>query len=79
MTGLVLLSDPPTTEHLRLRCELASCGAEQLLFWDRRGLGNIRLVDPDEFATRYGLEKLGPEREITDGGCTQISHRLLNC
>ena len=47
MTGLVLLADPPGEEHLRLRSE--SCSVDQpssCLFWDRRGLGTVRLLDP---------------------------------
>jgi len=50
MTGLVLLSDPPTTDHLRLRLELADGVNDQLLFWDRRGLGTVRLLRPSEIA-----------------------------
>lgn len=63
MTGLVLLADPPTNEHLRLVLELAgSRGAPpRLLFWDRRGLGSVRVVNPDEFATRYSGDRLGPD------------------
>jgi formamidopyrimidine-DNA glycosylase len=60
MTGLVLLADPPTREHLRLRLLLEG-GAAQLLFWDRRGLGVVRLVNESQFAALYGPEKLGPD------------------
>ncbi len=74
MTGLVLLADPPDIEHLRLRLELVGGGPRQLLFWDRRGLGSARLVTGEEFATRYGLEKLGPDAlEIT---AEQLRDRL---
>lgn len=72
MTGLVLLADPPTREHLRLRLALEPAargsrrGPAELLFWDRRGLGVVRLVDPAELAERYGRESLGPDAlEIT--------------
>jgi formamidopyrimidine-DNA glycosylase len=61
MTGLVLLADPPTLEHLRLRVELSGGPSRALLFWDRRGLGLVRLVSPAEFDELYGLEKLGPD------------------
>ncbi len=61
MTGLVLLTAPPTKEHLRLRFELSGGPVEELLFWDRRGLGSVRLVTPKEFDARYGLSKLGPD------------------
>lgn len=56
MTGLVLLADPPGDEHLRLRLHLGAGGAgdggpKQLLFWDRRGLGTVRLLFPKEVET----------------------------
>ena len=51
MTGLVLLSDPPTTDHLRLRLNLSDGIPHQLLFWDRRGLGTVRLLRFKEIAT----------------------------
>src|SRR5690242_10201777 len=38
MTGLVLLADPPTAEHLRFRIEFDD--GRVLYYWDRRGLGS---------------------------------------
>ncbi len=61
MTGLVLLAAPPTSEHLRLRIALSERNCDELLFWDRRGLGLVRLVTPAEFDELYGAEKLGPD------------------
>ena len=61
MTGLVLLAAPPTSEHLRLRIDLSGGDCDELLFWDRRGLGLVRLVAPAEFDKRYGADKLGPD------------------
>jgi formamidopyrimidine-DNA glycosylase len=63
MTGLVLVADPPTREHLRFRCRLTASrnGARELLYWDRRGLGKVQLFSPDEFAAAFGREKLGPD------------------
>ncbi len=60
MTGLVLLAEPPTREHLRLRLSLDGATPE-LLFWDRRGLGCVWLMSPAEFVQRLGEEKLGPD------------------
>ena len=60
MSGLVLLADPPDCGHLRLVFELSG-PKEQLLFWDQRGLGVVRLVSPREFETYYGAEKMGPD------------------
>jgi formamidopyrimidine-DNA glycosylase len=61
MTGLVLLADPPSPEHLRLRIKLSGGRVRELLYWDRRGLGIVRLVDARQFAVHYGPDKLGPD------------------
>lgn len=58
MTGLVLLSDPPGDEHLRLRLKLSGGKHKQLLFWDRRGLGTVRLLKQNELA-EFVDSKLG--------------------
>ena len=61
MTGLVLLADPPDAEHLRLVLTLSGGRAEQVLFWDQRGLGVVRLLSPAEFVRRHGPARLGPD------------------
>jgi formamidopyrimidine-DNA glycosylase len=61
MTGLVLLAAPPTREHLRLVIELSGGPSDELLFWDRRGLGLVRLVTPRQFDDLYGDQRLGPD------------------
>jgi formamidopyrimidine-DNA glycosylase len=61
MTGLVLLGEPPDKEHLRFRLTLAGARVEQVLFWDRRGLGSVRLALPEQWQRLYGPEKLGPD------------------
>jgi len=61
MTGLVLLADPPDEKHLRLVFDLDGGRAGQLLFWNQRGLGVVRLVSPGQFARRFGPDKLGPD------------------
>ncbi|MEX2114180.1 MAG: bifunctional DNA-formamidopyrimidine glycosylase/DNA-(apurinic or apyrimidinic site) lyase [Pirellulales bacterium] len=61
MTGLVLLADPPTREHLRLAIRFSGAGNRELLFWDRRGLGLVRLVAPRQFEELYGRQRLGPD------------------
>lgn len=61
MTGLVLLAEPPDREHLRFGLRLEAGPAPELWFWDRRGLGSVRLVSPAEFAARYGLDRIGPD------------------
>jgi formamidopyrimidine-DNA glycosylase len=63
MTGLVLISDPPTREHIRFRCLLDSNGrgTKELLYWDRRGLGSVRLFSAESFRAAFSGEKLGPD------------------
>ena len=66
MTGLVLLADPPNLQHLRFQLDLADADHDRLLFWDRRGLGNVTLLSPEELAVRI-QEKLGPDALTVDG------------
>ena len=40
MTGLVLVADPPTQEHLRFRLDLDGGPIPHVWYWDRRGLGS---------------------------------------
>ncbi len=61
MTGLALVADPPTREHLRVQIRLSGGSAPELLFWDRRGLGSVRLLAPDEFAELFGPDRVGPD------------------
>ena len=61
MTGLVLVADPPTREHLRFRCRPSGGTVRELLYWDRRGLGNVRLFSPAEFEAAFGPANLGPD------------------
>lgn len=61
MSGLVLLADPPTAEHLRFRITLAGGGSPELLYWDRRGLGSVRLISEADLAERYSDAAIGPD------------------
>ena len=61
MTGLVLLANPPGEEHLRLVFELSGGRTRRLLFWNRRGLGVVRLLSPRQFERDCGPRKLGPD------------------
>src|SRR5215211_4246914 len=67
MTGLVLVAEPPTREHLRFRCTLSGNGIRQFLYWDRRGLGNVRLISPSEFQEAFGPAKVGPDALSVNG------------
>jgi formamidopyrimidine-DNA glycosylase len=61
MTGLVLLADPPSQQHLRLRIDLRGTGVPHLWYWDRRGLGSVRLLSRDEVQQQLGPPRLGPD------------------
>ncbi|MCC7085010.1 MAG: formamidopyrimidine-DNA glycosylase [Pirellulales bacterium] len=63
MTGLVLLSSPPTREHLRLRLSFGPKPSPDLWFWDRRGLGTVTLYTAGEFEAKFrGCDSsLGPD------------------
>lgn len=61
MTGLMLVAPPPTTDHVRLVLTLESRRVPRLLFWDRRGLGTVRLVDDRGLDKACGPERLGPD------------------
>jgi len=61
MTGLVLITDPPTDEHLRFRLDMADGPIPHVWYWDRRGLGSVRLLTDQEFARQLGSGKLGPD------------------
>jgi len=62
MTGLFLFADPPSREHLRLEWRFAGRGDfSRLWYWDRRGLGTVRLYEPGEIDVALGPDKLGPD------------------
>jgi formamidopyrimidine-DNA glycosylase len=72
MTGLMLLSDPPDRAHLRIEWQFggsARSGRNQggrtpyssLWFWDRRGLGTVRLFAPGELERHCRAVVVGPD------------------
>ena len=78
MTGLVLLADPPDQEHLRLRIRLAagprSAGAcPELLFWDRRGLGTVRLLQADQLRKFWSMKNSASMRSDHRGSAANTA------
>jgi len=61
MTGLVVLDEPPAPMYSRLRLRLRGGGARQLVYWDRRGLGSVRLLSAKQFDAALGPAALGPD------------------
>jgi formamidopyrimidine-DNA glycosylase len=60
MTGLLLLADPPDEGHLRVGFRLADAPAPCLWFWDRRGLGTVRLMSAEEMH-QLRSSRVGPD------------------
>jgi formamidopyrimidine-DNA glycosylase len=62
MTGLMLLSDPPDRDHLRIEWQFAGKAKyRSLWFWDRRGLGTVRLFAPGEMDRHFQGGTVGPD------------------
>ena len=62
MTGLLLVVDPPSQPHVRLELSITlTSGSTRLIFWDRRGLGTIRLLDDRGLDRACGPDRLGPD------------------
>ncbi|MGE0710741.1 MAG: bifunctional DNA-formamidopyrimidine glycosylase/DNA-(apurinic or apyrimidinic site) lyase [Planctomycetota bacterium] len=67
MTGLALLTDPPSEKHVRARFQLEGGAAPELVLWDRRGLGTLRLHDEEGYR-REVLAKLGKDGLALEDG-----------
>ena len=74
MTGLVLVADPPSQEHLRFRMDLTGGPIQHVWYWDRRGLGNVRLLSAAELAEQLGRGTLGPD--ALSVGLAELQERL---
>jgi formamidopyrimidine-DNA glycosylase len=74
MTGLVLLASPPDAEHCRIRIALEGKKSQELLFWDRRGLGSVRLLTAAELAERFADHQIGPDALLISAD--QLRERL---
>ncbi len=80
LTGLMLLTDPPDREHLRLEWCMSIGGRSRqtasVWFWDRRGLGVVRLCDPDELNRRLGSDSLGKDAlQLTESEWHEVCQR----
>ena len=69
MTGLMLLAEPPSAEHVRMVVRLAPGrgGPRRFMFWDRRGLGTIRLLDARGLDAACGAGSHGPDGLVITG------------
>ena len=62
MTGLMLVTDPPSENHLRFEWRLRE-GRKQssVWFWDRRGLGTVTIYTADEYHEALHGGRFGPD------------------
>jgi formamidopyrimidine-DNA glycosylase len=88
MTGLMLLDKPPDEGHLRIQWSFEKFKTKKtksrhkdalfddVWFWDRRGLGTVRLLDPDEQEAVLGLGNLGKDAlEVTADDWWELSRK----
>lgn len=68
MTGLVLVKDSPDPLYLRVQVEIEGAAEQNLWFWDRRGLGSVRLLSEAEQGVAFGPDKLGPDGLVVSSG-----------
>lgn len=88
MTGLMLVDNPPDPDHLRVEWMFADKrDPRSIFFWDRRGLGTIRLMSKSDLARLFSCEYLGRDAldmtiadwtEFCAGTSSPIKVALLN-
>lgn len=61
MTGLMLVDQPPTLEHMRFELELQQGPLERIAYWDRRGLGQVFLFDQKGLEQYLSPNRIGPD------------------
>lgn len=69
MTGLLLIGDAPNEQHLRFVLHLEGCQHPVLWYWDRRGLGSVRLMSPQQRDAAFGPDRLGPDALALSPAC----------
>lgn len=61
MTGLLLVDGEPGPDHLRFELELCGGDCDRIAYWDRRGLGQVYLLDESGLAEYLAPGKIGPD------------------
>lgn len=75
MTGQLLVTAPPSRDHVRLEIRFDhDRSTPGLLFWDRRGLGTVRLLDRRGLLATCGPDRLGPDGLVVSA--TELAARL---
>lgn len=88
MTGLMLIDAPPDPDHLRYEWLFQDGGpVSRLQFWDRRGLGTLKLLSAEQLDYLMGVDQLGRDAlemtashwvEVCAATSTAIKVALLN-
>ena len=61
MAGLLLVGQPPSDAHVRMRLFFKNGNVPEVIYWDRRGLGTIHLWSLEQIQEHLGPGKLGPD------------------
>lgn len=82
MTGMMVLASPPDREHLRVEWMLEGDHEySSLWFWDRRGLGTVRLYSGAQIVEALGPVRLGCDAlEMTESAwqtCVRKTRRPI--
>ena len=78
MAGIVLLTDPPSDGHTRVVFHLQGPSRhDRFLYWDRRGLGTVSILDPRECERQLGPDRLGPDASEIE--FPTFYHRFCSC
>lgn len=77
MAGLLLVGEPPTSEHVRIRLQIKRSPIQEILYWDKRGLGSIHLWSAEQVEEHLGPSHLGPDALAVDW--QQFRDRFADC
>lgn len=61
MTGLLLVAGEPGSEHLRFEFLLRGGDCDRIAYWDRRGLGQVFLLDQAGLDDYLSPRRIGPD------------------
>lgn len=61
MAGLLVSDTPPNEKHVRLVLKIANAPSEKIIYWDQRGLGNVKLFSRTEMEEFLRAGSIGPD------------------
>ena len=87
MAGILMVGKSPSEGHIRIRMQLKNCLLDEIIYWDRRGLGGVYLWTESELQEKLGPAVLGPDavgilqkefREQFESSTSEIKVALLD-